>query len=215
INTVVGNVPHQRTFSIHAEHIAPRSRFFEDATPGSTIHLPDDNPRIFALYVHYLYTGHLAVLDYPTPVSASSPPASRLYLIAHLYVLAEKLEDATAKRAFLDALVDETDKTQTAGGAHFPGNQVVNTVYDGTMSGSPARKLLVDLYTCNDECFISKTYEEEEWPVEFLRDLEVGMEALGREWVPRVEWQSPRGKVGVYLEEVEDAGSVEKELKKT
>ena len=194
INIIVSNDENDQTFTIHAEHINPRARLFQDATPGTLIHIPDQDPEIFATYVHYLYTNTLAILD-----STSSNPTETTHIMAQLYTLAEKLEDVHAQEDFLKALIDEADKTTAGGDAHFPGISVVSIIYEGTVSGSPARKALVDLYTHSDESYTPASVAEGDWPVEFLCDLEASLGALGENRMPGLKFQSSNGE-GVELE---------------
>lgn len=199
INIIVSKDEDDQTFTIHAEHITPRARLFQDATPGTLIHIPDQDPNIFAAYTHYLYTNTLAILD----STSSNLPAATIHTIAQLYTLAEKLEDVRAQEEFLKALIDEADKTTAGDDAHFPGISVVSIIYEGTVSGSPARKALVDLYTHSDESYTPASVAEGDWPVEFLCDLEASMGALGENRMPGVKFQSSSGE-GVELETWEE-----------
>ena len=132
--------------------------------------------------------------------SSSNLTVTPSHTIAQLYTLAEKLEDPSAQENFLYAFIDEIEKTAVGDSSHFPGISIVSTIYEGTVSGSPARKVLVDLYTHNDECYTPKTADKEDWPVEFLRDLEAGLGELGKDWIPSVKFQSPKSRVEKYLE---------------
>ena len=94
----------------------------------------------------------------------------------------------------------EANKTTAGDDAHLPGVSVVSIIYEGTVSGSPARKVLVDMYTNNDESYTPVSVKEGDWPVEFLRDLEVSLGASGENWMPGSKFQSPRERVERYLE---------------
>lgn len=70
-------------------------------------------------------------------------PDYRTFLpLSHLYVLAEKLLDVTAKNSVLDTML----LSSRTGNKMYPGLDSVRAIYEGTPGPCPARKLMVDFY---------------------------------------------------------------------
>lgn len=145
------------------------------------VNLPDDDPTTFNCYLHFMYTGTLAItLSGPTQsyvlAMSSTTGAERCALtekLADLYVLAEKLQDITTKNAVLEAMLLNSRKTSSKvyGGRWYPGLGAVSKVYKGTPASSPTRKLLVDIFTCQGDS--SWLFMTQYWPTDFVREVAV------------------------------------------
>jgi hypothetical protein len=170
----VGEGENQETFDVHESLITSHSLFFKKAMSGSwkesedrVIKLPEDDPEIFNVYVHHLYTGSVAVIPEPLPADYAGAPTRKI--ICLLYVLAEKLQDIKAKNSAIEALLADCRVKQPNGKYYFPGSHNVDIIYSGTLPGSMARKFLVDIYTHKATGkWITK---HPELPDEFLKDL--------------------------------------------
>jgi hypothetical protein len=173
IEVKVGEGEKQKTFDVHESLIASRSLFFKKAMSGSwkeskdrIVNLPEEDPEIFKIYVHHLYTGSVAVIPEPLPAITGRHAK---WIICRLYVLAEKIQDVKAKNSAIEALLAECREKQLNGKNKYPGSSSVSTIYSGTLPGSMARKVLVDLYSCKTTSkWITKSPQ---WSDEFLRDL--------------------------------------------
>lgn len=66
--------------------------------------------------------------------------------LCNLFVLAEKLQDVTAKNAIVDVVVATSNEKRADGCYWYPGPDFINVVYSGTSTFSPMRKLPVDFY---------------------------------------------------------------------
>jgi hypothetical protein len=110
--------------------------------------------------------------------------------LARAYVLGEKLIDAKFKNAIIDTFV--------AVGAAMGDNPIgecVNILYEGTLEGSPARKMVVD--ACGRYAHDSQDWIEgfEKCPKEFLIDAVVILvrrkTSLDQNWLddPRVYYE--------------------------
>ncbi|KAH8726650.1 hypothetical protein GQ44DRAFT_758602 [Phaeosphaeriaceae sp. PMI808] len=174
------------TFKI-PKHLVPQIPFFAtalDPSPSKTLlSLPNENPQTFKTYLTYLRTRKI-------PTSLAHPA------LAKLYVLGEALLDRAFQGAVMTAIMDNCEDVQD-----FPCAEAIATIYAGTPEGSPARRLLVDLWVwagevgwlC-DEDFEQKGYIRElvggllegrnrpygEVPWECLRELYCYQ---GSEWV--------------------------------
>ena len=121
-----------------------RSEFFKSATKEEwrkgkdAIKVPEDDAEVFNVYVQWLYSGRI-------PLAIDTAQMDYTFL-AKLYVLGEKLIDITFKDAVINKIVANTRALAKNGQRYYPSPSVVDIIYEHTMSGSPARHLMVDLY---------------------------------------------------------------------
>jgi|TARA_R110002003_G_scaffold115_2_gene9933 hypothetical protein len=94
--------------------------------------------------------------------------------LSKLFVLAEKLMDAKSKEVVLAAMLALSKESFVDNGPYYPGIDSVQVIYEGTREDSPARRLLVQLFTeFGDAAFI--TAKVDEIPKDFLYDLSVSV----------------------------------------
>jgi hypothetical protein len=101
-------------------------------TDTKPIDLSDEDATHFQAYCQWLYTKKI--------ITKVIREDDHLY-IAHLYVFGAKLMDRSFQENLLDALVDNVTAT-----GKYPSNLVVKHIYEGTNTGDPARRLLVDYW---------------------------------------------------------------------
>ena len=159
IKVIVGTAEAQRTILVHQGIICDRSEFFKKALTGAWIEsqekkveLPEDDPAIFTLYLERLYTGYIPIAkerrsDDQVLMETSFDAEEEYLTLGKLYVLAEKLVDATTKDNILDAFLARSQEPADDGSLHFPDPDCVAIVYAGTLENDPARALLVKFYT--------------------------------------------------------------------
>jgi BTB/POZ domain len=136
-------------FGIHERLIRASSPFFDKAMSDKwqeslqrSIQLPDDEPKIFQLYVHWLYYDTFPVFsDEP----GSSGNAEYLELIK-AYILSDKLLDSRFQNAVIDAIIEKSVSKARDGSYWFPVGEAIDYAYSNTNESAPIRKLLVDLY---------------------------------------------------------------------
>ncbi|KAK0304218.1 hypothetical protein LTR01_007574 [Friedmanniomyces endolithicus] len=170
VEVVVG--AEKRTFHVHETLLRSRSAFFEAALSkewkegqARKVELLDDDVRAFEGYSRWLYTGKLAVVK--------SDQRTDYELLAMLCGFGEKIIDHRFQNCVLDAIVAGTriNVPKATGGVHkeFPGQNTVDRVYKATPKGSPARRLVLDMYTLKgNENWIRPG---EKFSHEFLLDL--------------------------------------------
>lgn len=153
IVVTVGKEIHRQDFFLHERLFTSHSEFLKRATitrqnRKSAIILPEYNSWTFQLYVVLTYTGSLATRDLPEEWQS----------LVNLYILADRLEDKWAKNRVVDAmhsfvrehipravgLTDEGSQTKD----HISVASLVS-LYAGTPTGSPARRLVVELFADN------------------------------------------------------------------
>jgi hypothetical protein len=98
------------------------------AREGRPIDLKNEDLNIFTTYLQYLYTHQIDT-------------SSDLETLADTYVLGEMLMDLEFQDVVLDILMYECEKRK-----HYADMVLIKIIHNGTTDGSPARKLLVDLY---------------------------------------------------------------------
>jgi hypothetical protein len=94
--------------------------------------------------------------------------------LSKLYVLAEMLIDDTTKDIVLVAILARTKDRLPEKPLYYPGLEVIETIYAGTTQGSPAHRLIVDLYTeFGNSGFDLIGYADA--PKDFLYDMTVNL----------------------------------------
>ncbi|PSN62885.1 hypothetical protein BS50DRAFT_577772 [Corynespora cassiicola Philippines] len=202
INVRVGLDESQETFKVHEDALCDRSEFFRSAmkpewasqrADSRTVDLPEDDPEAFSLYRTWLYTGKLPVLPEHASGAPSPPggdPSEESYhVLAYAYVLGERLMDVEFKNAIADAYVLYA-RGAAPGKRHYPSNEEIRIIYEGTTEACPLRKLLVDIWYCRGKAeWIEQDPDAQELPKEFLLEvvkallkLRTGVDNLSRPW---------------------------------
>ncbi|KAK5739077.1 hypothetical protein LTR17_005597 [Elasticomyces elasticus] len=175
IEVVVG--PEKSIFYVHEKLLRARSAFFEAALnkewkegQDKKVELPEDDASTFGRYIHYLYSGKLAVTQEGTTGND---------LLAWLYVLGEKLIDPAFQDRVIDAIIAGTREGVADDKGVFqrwyPVTEVVDTIYKATPKDSPARRLMVDMHVLKGKATWIETEQPECNNLEFLVDLAVAM----------------------------------------
>lgn len=176
IEVVVGSDP-LTTFSIHEGLIRGSSDFFDKAMGGTwkeaadrVINLPDDDPDVFRIYLHWLYRGSI-------PCGWLKPETvSDVHYIhfAKAYVLGDKLQDEDFCDADIDAIIQMASVRGKDGRNFFPGRDAVRHLYDNTLPSSRGRRFLVALYLHHAEKdWFGDDKDRKVFGIEFLCDLAV------------------------------------------
>lgn len=147
VDVLVGE--EKEIFSVHEKLIRTSSPFFDKATSGAwlesaqhTIRLPEDEPEIFSIYVHWLYYG-----TFPVYCDKPGRPANQEYLkLVKAYTLGDKLMDTVFQNAAIDAIVEKSTSMASDGHKWYPDTEVVEFAYNNTNKSAPIRQLLVDMY---------------------------------------------------------------------
>jgi hypothetical protein len=162
-------------FSVHEKLICASSDCFKNAmdrdwkeSKEKSVHLKDDDPDTFLLYLHWLYRGTLPVrIDKPGLKGNSEYLQS-----AKAYILGDKLLDGDSNDVVIDAMKDKSRTRTSDGRRWFPVGPVLSCVYDNTPTSSKARQLLVDIYVRHGvRDWLSGWADPNEIPKDFLLDL--------------------------------------------
>ncbi|KAK4549437.1 hypothetical protein LTR36_006434 [Oleoguttula mirabilis] len=141
IRVLVG--PGKQGFTVHKDIISRHSPFFRAAAAerwASTDHhkaieLPEDDPALFATYLHCVYHGAVVFGD-----EGSLRYNLNEYLA--LYTMADKFRDLKTANLVIDQLMARTDELD-----QVPGPSDITAFYETSAENSPLRRLMVDFYT--------------------------------------------------------------------
>ncbi|KAF1973571.1 hypothetical protein BU23DRAFT_132966 [Bimuria novae-zelandiae CBS 107.79] len=186
ITIKVGKDASQRSFKIHEHVICDHTEYFHNHMKDAwtvmkdeqrVIELPNDNPDAFALWRTWIYTEKIAILpEQPFSAEGMEERSAHYAVLAHAYVLGEMILDIPFMNAIADVYV-----LNARGGdgvrAHYPTNEDIAVLYDGTSPDSPIRKLLVDIWMYRGKVeWLDKELDDGALPREFL--IEVTRELL-------------------------------------
>jgi hypothetical protein len=138
----VGTDP-QKKFTIHGVVVKPRSEFVRLALRGEwkeaterVTPLLDDEPAVFKVYQQWLYSGLIHTREPKT----DSDFDEEYQLLAKAYIFGERIVDLDFKDCVADALVEKLDPIE-----RFDPH-LTNLIFDNTPSGSPLRRLWMDIH---------------------------------------------------------------------
>lgn len=164
-------------FTIHGTLLLARSKYFQEMIESSSyleenqvkdrnhvLHLPNECPENFRRYLNLLYANQIATKGPDEWVK-----------ICQLYVLVVKLRDLVAMNVVIDGmhafLRDVISARPSAADAEMmlPA-QAIRCLYNGTSTGSQARRLIIDMYAdCGQEDWLR--FGRHHLPVEFVHDV--------------------------------------------
>ena len=156
VSVLVG--PETTVLNVHENLVRSRSTFFEAALKKcwqegreARLHLPEDAHEIVKLYFQFLYA-HKLFINWTRRAGELSRNANfpEYITLAHLYVFGEKVGDVMFKNAVVDAFIRRAI-TPVGDRKWNPVTKAVDIIYRGTMSGSPARRLMVDVHLYGGE----------------------------------------------------------------
>ncbi|KAF2122000.1 hypothetical protein BDV96DRAFT_640069 [Lophiotrema nucula] len=148
IRIEVGRGDEVEVFGAHRAVLTESSEFFARAlrrdwkeSQDNIVQLPEDEPRIFELFLHFLY-------DKKIPIKAVDPNLEHLSAaevhaaiekqldaefssLCKLYVLGEKLQDVAVRKAVLIALMEGMEEPRADGGLWTPDVLPVDIAYEG------------------------------------------------------------------------------------
>ena len=132
--------------------------------------LPNDDTETFELYLHFIYNEFACS-------SESAYTYQERKSLTELYVLCEKLQDISAKNCVVQALVAIIYKTRENGLWGMPCPEEMDIIYKGTVKGSLARQIYLDVFTYSVkvEYFVRTPLDEYEYPGNFLQELAINL----------------------------------------
>lgn len=151
----------QDAFVIHEKYLRKRSAVLQAQIDqclrevrNLEIDLSEFHKDIVAVYIDFCTSGAIN-LDLSTSIQRAAQHAKKdspIYaehrFLAKLYVFGEKMQDyqfCNKVMACMTAACDKKDEIRI--NQVYPDKPAIQTIYEGTSPGSPARAFLVDLYT--------------------------------------------------------------------
>ncbi|CAI7618787.1 unnamed protein product [Penicillium discolor] len=132
-----------------------------------TLGFPEDDPQVFALYLHWLYFSTIPVVVERVAKKKLPENSAREYNdLIKAYVL-----DANFQNSVIDAIIEQSTITNPDGERYYPGEDAVKHVYHNTTESATIRKLLVDMYVDT----AVPNWLHEELPKEFLYSVAEGL----------------------------------------
>ncbi|RDW92785.1 BTB/POZ domain-containing protein [Aspergillus mulundensis] len=171
VTVVVGNDSEGKSKSVivHEDLLRASYEFFDKALDGPwkesarrIIELPADDPRIFAMYVRWLYFGSLAVLKGNVEAEEGENQFTNL---VNAYILGDKLLCGD----FQNAAIKEFVKRMKFFDPH---NDVVKHIYAHTRPDASLRRLVVDVFIMNGtKGWLEDWNGDENIPQTFILDI--------------------------------------------
>ncbi|KAF2803317.1 uncharacterized protein BDZ99DRAFT_576220 [Mytilinidion resinicola] len=172
VQVCVGQDDRKEVFSVHDTPLRSHSKFFANALKGPwkeskerLVKLPEDDPELFSIYMHYIYCGTLAILAENMEADIKEF-CNQFATLAHLYVFAEKIQDTACKNNVIDAMLASVRVKNK-----LPPTRIVCIIYSGTAGPCSARKLLVDLCARWAKESYYKNPRQDKLPADFLVDV--------------------------------------------
>lgn len=150
------------------------------------VELPENDAATFCRYVHWLYSGKIA--------SKLATGEEHWGILARLYGLGEVLMDKIFQDRVIDSFVMGTREKRQSGSRHFPTKRTIDTVYKMVPAGSPARRLMVDMYVMHGKPRWIDIGGPDQNNKEFLADLAIAL--LAKRHIT-VEAQKELGEIDV------------------
>lgn len=125
--------------------------------------LPEDSADIFNAYMNLIYTGDIPL---------STTPDYELSELVELYILADKLQDASTKNTVIKSIINSMKQPDDEGIWWTFGPATIKMIYAETPQGSPLRRLAID--SLSDLIWTDTLRESSDiYPNAFLADVAI------------------------------------------
>ena len=159
VHVLVG--PAKQDFGVHKGLLCKCSKFFQAALNGSfaeaskgVVELPEGNPKVFEIVHKWLYTHKLTVVKNGEDVKCYEDQ------LVDLFIFGDTFGIPTLCNSVIDAIVHNFEED------NIVITHSIRRVYNGTLEGSPLRKLIIATYindpddisnflSKNSECFMA------------------------------------------------------------
>ncbi|KAI9661303.1 MAG: hypothetical protein M1821_009630 [Bathelium mastoideum] len=191
VEVKVGNST--KPFHVHQSKLCSNSEYFKAALNNNwqkseSLHaeLPEDDGEVFGVYVNWLYSRKVEAFR------GLDVGWSKSYeILIEAFILGDKLLDIDFKDAVVDAIVHLTMKPDANGTWAIPPGKNVSRLYERTLKGSKARRMMVDLHVMSAT---PRMFDSEEMKDEYCFDFVVELLRAMFE-----ESRDPQGKANTLL----------------
>lgn len=185
--------PTATVFHLHSERLSKSSEFFQAKLKSEWLRgerrvlLAQESPVVFGVYSSWMYSGALYTLPSNDEDATDGFHQNEFRQLAQCYVLGESLLDTKFQNAVIDAIYS---KLRDGSGTTFHeiGAEVVTIIYKGTVAESPARLLMVDIFTSHANKDQMREVVEDV-PAEFLQDLAIAFARQKTRSVSKIEYK--------------------------
>jgi hypothetical protein len=173
VSVQIGEGDTEQTFMVHETLLGDRSKCLQSIlseTHSQDSHkivaFKDVDPQAFALYIQYLYTGHIP----SKPSQKTAAEGEEYSMLCKLYVFSFQQEDIAAQNAACDAIYAKAYEFNAPSQEAMPRNEHIRIIYNGTSGDCAGRRLLLDGHASQ----ANRTWMRDKMnglPPEFTRDL--------------------------------------------
>ena len=128
--------------------------------------LPHDGSEVVELYVHWTYTNRILSRS-----SATGGGGHEMILLVDAFVFGEKVQDDRFKDTVIDAIISCAATHDRDEWKRYPLPIEVNRAYYGTPTGSPLRRLIIDLWAVNGHDGWSKEGLNADFQADLIHEL--------------------------------------------
>jgi len=184
ITVLVGE--NKKRFILHQNAVCDKSKFFKAACSKQwlegqerIVRLPEVDEVTFQAYFRWIYSGDV---QEPTCTEQSDASAKRTEQesLIKLYLLGDTLDDVELRSKATSRLFTVMRSHDT-----IPSVPNLNLIYESTMSGSPLRKMVVDVFVARVDRGLFKMYAGSS-PADFGKEVT----AAALEAAPKSTWEA-------------------------
>jgi hypothetical protein len=175
ITLLVG--PEEEELVVYETYLSRDSAFFKAAlkkqwAEGQTriIKLPEESLEPMEHYVEQLYGGKLPTLGVMNGQSFAVEN-SHYDMLGQLYVLGERMLNSKLQNSVIREILRLSQLKSTHSTVTFPSTKCISTIYEGTTSASPARRMMVDFAISYGHQGWFEIRENKEYLVDFSKAL--------------------------------------------
>lgn len=130
------------------------------------MNLPDDEPDVVEIYIHWLHARQIA-----SKAVFDAGFAHEYSLLSRAIALGEKLQDVGFANALVDALITLINETEKDNTYCYPRPRHLRYIYEHTSQTAPVRRLLVDIWFWHAKEDTMMETDDDQYPHDFLVDL--------------------------------------------
>lgn len=140
----------------HRSILARSSQLLEDEfelaeqQQKRVVHLPNEDPVVMTTYLNFVYRGVLPTHHIKALTNETRATIDRETFCLGLYLLGTRMLDKAIQNAVLAEVIRLACLEIRKKKVHIPDEDIINLIYARTDAASPARRLLVDIYSHRD-----------------------------------------------------------------
>jgi hypothetical protein len=171
IEVLVGK--HRKSFSVHKNIVCARSPFFAAAcserwieSKSKSIELPEDDPDVFDIYLHCVYTNCVDVGDTEEALESEDgfdEHERECLRLLNTYILADKVGDVITSNMVIDEIILMSEETDL-----LPSSKVTGIAASTAPPETPIYQLYLDFYVYEAGVSAIQTFKRGYVPEAFM-----------------------------------------------